>query len=330
MAGGRSSGRRDSGRTAGRILYSHTFGWDSSIGASGSQARMLQRYSLVASLAPELRRAIAAASDKGGRVDTIITCGNLPDFLSLTMPLIEELDFEVETLDSLDGLTVNPEVRDRLTDLAPAIRIACAGAATRPTRPLMPSTEGRSPSRMLGRCAAGDGRRDRAAGDSQRTHRESKIAVMAGQKPATASAPSRLRPSPPSPSVPKVNPPAASRTALVSGVAHGSDPNAAVSLRVGSDPTTPGSDPGVRPLTPSGVRPQSASLLNDPLPQISTILASPERRFAMIDGRVVSVGDRVGQRLVTAIEPRTVVFREPSGVHISVGLGGRLLGVHRR
>jgi hypothetical protein len=83
-----------------------------------------------------------------------------------------------------------------------------------------------------------------------------------------------------------------------------------------------GSDPGVRP--------QSAPLLNDPLPQISTILASPERRFGMIDGRVVTVGDRVGQRLVTAIEPRTVVFREPSGVHISVGLGGRLLGVIRR
>ena len=245
------------------------------------------------------------------------------------------MDLEVETLDSLDGLTVNPEVRDRLTDLAPAIRIACAGAATRPTRPLMPSTEGRSPSRML-RAAAllvtvgGIG----WWWYSQRTHRESKIAVMAGQKPPTATAPSRLRPSPPSPSVPKVNPPAASQTALVSGVAPGVRPQSpAVSPRVGSDPTPPGSDPGVRPLrplTPSGVRPQSASLLNDPLPQISTILASPERRFAMIDGRVVSVGDRVGQRLVTAIEPRTVVFREPSGVHISVGLGGRLLGVIRR
>jgi hypothetical protein len=313
----------------GELLYSHTFGWDSSIGATGSQARMLQRYSLVASLAPELRRAIAAASDKGGRVDTIITCGNLPDLRSLTMPLIEELDLEVETLDSLDGLTVNPEVRGRLTDLAPAIRIACAGAATRPTRPLMASTEGRNRSRML-RAAAllvtvgGIG----WWWYSQRTHRDSKIGVMAGQKAPTASAPSRLRPSPPSPSVPKVDPPAGSQTILVSGVAPGVRPQTpAVSPRVGSDPTPPGSDPGVRPFTPSGVRPQSASLLNDPLPQISTILASPERRFAMIDGRVVSVGDRLGQRLVTAIEPRTVVFREPSGVHISVGLGGRLLGV---
>ncbi len=118
----------------GELLYSHSFNWDSSVGASGSQARMLQRYSLVAFLAPELRRAIAGAREKGARVDTIITCGNLPDLRSLTMPLIEELDLEVETLDSLEGLTVNPRQRDRLTELAPAIRMACAGAATRATR----------------------------------------------------------------------------------------------------------------------------------------------------------------------------------------------------
>src|SRR5262245_6817301 len=32
----------------GKLLYSHSFAWDSSMGASGSQARLLQRYSLVA------------------------------------------------------------------------------------------------------------------------------------------------------------------------------------------------------------------------------------------------------------------------------------------
>ena len=72
------------------------------------------------------------------------------------------------------------------------------------------------------------------------------------------------------------------------------------------------------------------ALLADPLPQISTILVSDERRFAMIDGRVVTVGDHVGQRVVTAIEPRAVVFREPSGVQIRVGLGGRFIGVKGR
>ena len=118
----------------GKLLYSHSFAWDSNVGATGSQARLLQRYSLVAFLAPEVRRALAAARQKGSVVDGIITCGNLPDLRSLTMPLIEELDMEVETLDSLEGLVVTPEVADRLSEAASAIRLACAGAIARETR----------------------------------------------------------------------------------------------------------------------------------------------------------------------------------------------------
>src|SRR5262245_27783627 len=118
----------------GKLLYSHSFAWDSNVGASGSQARLLQRYSLVAFLAPEVRRALAAAKQKGTTVDGIVTCGNLPDLRSLTMPLIEELDIEVETLDSLEGLMVKPGNADRLSEIAPSIRLACAGTVARETR----------------------------------------------------------------------------------------------------------------------------------------------------------------------------------------------------
>ena len=45
------------------------------------------------------------------------------------MPLIEELDVEVETLDSLDGLVVKPQVAEKLAESAPAIRMACAAAS---------------------------------------------------------------------------------------------------------------------------------------------------------------------------------------------------------
>src|SRR5262249_40257687 len=122
----------------GKLLYSHSFAWDSSVGASGSQARLLQRYSLVAFLAPEVRRAIAAARQKGTTVDGLVTCGNLPDLPSLTMPAIQGLDREgereVETLDSLEGLVVRPDVADRLAEAAPSIRLACAGTIARETR----------------------------------------------------------------------------------------------------------------------------------------------------------------------------------------------------
>ena len=100
--------------------------------------------------------------------------------------------------------------------------------------------------------------------------------------------------------------------------------------------TNPGDSPaaGTRKPQASGSTPKRSEraavpLLNEPLPQFSTILASHDRRFAMVGGRVVTVGDTVGQRVITAIEPRAVVLREPSGVHIRVALGGRFLGVSR-
>ncbi len=118
----------------GQQLYSHSFAWDSNVGSSGSQARLLQRYSLVAYLAPEIRRAMAAAREKGTQIDAIVTCGNLPEIRSLTMPLIEELDVEVESLDSLEGLIVSPDALDRLSEVAASLRMACAGVIARPTR----------------------------------------------------------------------------------------------------------------------------------------------------------------------------------------------------
>ena len=119
----------------GTQLYAHSFVWDSNIGAVGSQARLLQRYSLVSYLSPEVKRAMAEARKQGAPVEAIVTCGNLPDLRSLTMPLIEELDVEVETLDSLDGLVVTPAVAEKLREAASAIRLACAATVARGSRP---------------------------------------------------------------------------------------------------------------------------------------------------------------------------------------------------
>jgi hypothetical protein len=66
-----------------------------------------------------------------------------------------------------------------------------------------------------------------------------------------------------------------------------------------------------------------AAALKDPLPSVSTILVSENRQLAMVDGQIVSVGDRVGRRTVAEIEPHAVRFREPSGFEVRVGLGGR-------
>jgi hypothetical protein len=123
----------------GKLIYAHSFAWDSTIGATGSQARLLQRYSLVSFLSPEVKRAMAEARKSGTPVYAVVTCGNLPDLRSLTMPLIEELDVEVETLDSFEGLVVKPPVAEKLLESASALRLACAAVIARGTRPWDPS-----------------------------------------------------------------------------------------------------------------------------------------------------------------------------------------------
>jgi hypothetical protein len=63
------------------------------------------------------------------------------------------------------------------------------------------------------------------------------------------------------------------------------------------------------------------------MPRVTAILVANDRRFATIDGgRVIGVGDVLGRRIVVEIEEKAVVLREPSGVLVRVGLGGRVLG----
>jgi hypothetical protein len=113
----------------GELLFSREFDWHYRPPTTARE-ELLQRYSLVAHLAPELQHAIAVvrAHHRAG-VDGIVLCGDLPELRSLTIPLIEELDIEVEALDSLDGLIVaRPARAEDLADKAPALRLACAAA----------------------------------------------------------------------------------------------------------------------------------------------------------------------------------------------------------
>jgi hypothetical protein len=70
--------------------------------------------------------------------------------------------------------------------------------------------------------------------------------------------------------------------------------------------------------------------LTDPVPHVTAILVSRDRRMATVDeGRIISVGAVLGRRVVVAIDERAVVLREPSGLEIHVGLGGKVLGIER-
>ena len=72
------------------------------------------------------------------------------------------------------------------------------------------------------------------------------------------------------------------------------------------------------------------ALLKDAVPRVTAILMANDRRFATVDaGQIVGVGDVLGRRIVVGIEDKAVLLREPSGVIVRVGLGGRVLGVER-
>lgn len=344
----------------GKQIYSHSFTWDSTIGATGSQARLLQRYSLVAHLSPEVKRAMAAARQQGAPVESVVTCGNLPDLRSLTMPLIEELDVEVETLDSLDGLVVKKEIADRLAEQAPAIRLACAGAATRSSRPWdssrrwktraervllyaatiaaglaigyawyawahaqgPPASENRpqppSPAKLAPPPPAQRGSDRGSAPFDPRQPSPTPVPPPRTQAPATVAPPPpsptatsgthpRPRPAPPlqSSEVPVDKPPA--RTA---------------------QPAVPMTAEQPRRAEPPASQTKLPARLADPVPRVATILVSGDRRYATVDnGQIVGIGDILGRRIVVGIDEQSVVFREPSGLQIRVGLGGRVLSV---
>ena len=54
------------------------------------------------------------------------------------------------------------------------------------------------------------------------------------------------------------------------------------------------------------------------LPVVRTILFSDSRRLAIVDGRIVGVGDSVGGYRVAVIEKGAVVFAAPSGERLRV------------
>ena len=72
------------------------------------------------------------------------------------------------------------------------------------------------------------------------------------------------------------------------------------------------------------------ALLREPAPRITAILVTNGRRYATVEGgHIVGIGQMVGRRLVVAIDEQTVLFKEPSGVLIRVGPGGRIVGTER-
>lgn len=329
-------------------LFSRAFEWSWASGSSDPRAELLQRYSHVSHLAPEVQRGIAlVAASHGIGVETAVTCGDVPELRSLTMPLIEELDLEVETLDSMEGLRASGAARGgHLAELAPAIRLACAAA--------MAPSQRRSAGSLVAVAAAavllaGLGWASYAYWTLSKPHVPP--APPAASTPVRP--PDRTAQATPAPARPSASPPAATpapQQVPRSPADIPPEPGAAATSGATAPPTRRA--PPVRPepqrtaqappvnAKPVGMPPAPPErravprpvqqpaprvvALNEPVPVIEMILVDQSRRLAVIGGAVVAVGDAVGARTVAQIEPEFVMLKEPSGLLIRVPIRGKV------
>ncbi|MFL6280884.1 MAG: hypothetical protein ACJ731_12285 [Vicinamibacterales bacterium] len=299
----------------GDTLFSRTVPWAYEADLPTSKAQLLQRYLLLARLAPELTHAFKTVRDEyGATVSLALTCGNLPELRSLTLPLIEELDIEVETLDSTERLRASrASLMSEVEELAPVLRLTTAAALTsreslRRGSPLADVSRVAAAAAVLAALAW--------AGYSY-WHTSAATAIGQGSAPQRQpSAPPRnVTPSTPSqPSIGSDPQPVATRgndEPNRSAAAGGATPRAAspeASPRVAPDSRTMATAPP----------PSAAAPLNEPLPRIDSVLIDQDRRLAILDGSVVGVGDSVGSRVVVAIAREAILLREPSGRMIRV------------
>jgi hypothetical protein len=285
---------------SGRLLYSREFEWHYRAVTSVKQ-ELLQRYSLVAHLAPEIRHGLDVVRAQEGVVpSSIVTCGDLPDLRSLTMPLIEELDIEVETLDTLEGVDLERSVdRELVTERASTLYLALAAGTPESHLPAAPARRWLAGAVVAVMVLAGGWLALRSL--SPRTPDSARVALpppVISQPPTPAARPA------PAPLAPTPQAPEAAAPAATTGqrAPQGQKPA-----------TSAASAPRREKPRAEGVQP-----LRDPLPVVNSILVAPDRRLAVVAGEIVREGDAIGRRVLVRIERDGLVLREPSGHEVRV------------
>jgi hypothetical protein len=300
----------------GKVVASRLFDWPLGRPFSGSRSEILERYLLVSQLAPELKHLIDLVKPVHGVVVTsVLACGNLPNLRSLSMLLIEEMDIEVETLDSADLL--DPKSAGRFIDIVPALQLA-AHATSKHVVPIAFGSDDRSGNNMLQ-----DPREQSVMRPPRPKARRSPSAWLTAVAALVLCATwSGLEVSGSSPVTPVLN----IQSIFASLPAIPDLPAEATMGRI--EPPSPSAVRGSR-LAESGegsaprhvpgpgptrVQERTAPSEQRPaIPRVDGIMIAGDRRLAIINGNVVSVGDFVGSYVVVSIERQGVVLKQPSG-----------------
>jgi hypothetical protein len=285
-----------------------------------------------------------ATYEQAGRVSQVCICGGVPDLRSTTLPLMERFDAEVETLDSLFGIDAAslPEPANEFRERAPELRLAWAAAAGWTTINLLRARRRRLSHAALSRAAVIAGLAAGLAGGwciaqsdvltatAPRPLRHvaantsplvppllAQIALPVIRTPdlqAVHAEPPRIAQEPPA--VAQEPPPAALEPPPIR-----QEPRSSISLAppvILSAPPLSRPAPAVVPRVArsSSVRAARPHVVVDLPPfaaVLESILFSPDRQLAIVDGRVVGRGDDVRGATVVEITAGAVIVRDLQG-----------------
>ncbi len=283
------------------------WGYEDGSGARGSpqDADVVgRRDDLAARLVDAPAELLTTVGAERNAVTQVSICGGLPDLRTMTVRMMERLDIEVEALDSLFGMDVErlPEPEDEIRERAAELRLAWAAAADWPSPiNLMRRHHWRNRRVVLARAAVVAGI---ATGlGAGWAIEQSRWWQSTSPEPIARTTPSPIVP--PTPSAP----PAVLRAAspVTTPPPQAPTPSAATTAK---PPTLP-AGPVVSSAAPPAVWATPPPVPFDAV--LGTILHSPDRKFAIVNGRIVGPGDEVNGARIVDITPTRVLLRDAQG-----------------
>ena len=320
---------------------------------STGRGLLRSRQEIATRLAGDLAEFVSAARLDSGGLSLISVCGPLPDLRSMAALLVERLDIEVEPLDTLFGIDPSkvPTGTDHLSDRIAELRLAWAAAAdARPALDLFRVQRSRTARKYLSRAAIAAGLVAGLGGGWLLQNRWQPVALRSRapaappQSAEQAGVPQPTftpeRPAPPPIAVASFSgaapltisteptPSPSTTAAVVQGARRRrsrrcqrpsrllrrpspvQEPVRSAPADSGPAPTAE-APPAPKPPPPARPRPPEVALPFDA--SLQTILFGPERRLAIVDGRIVGEGDEIKGARVVEITQNAVLLRDGQG-----------------
>src|SRR5262245_21607499 len=299
------------------------------------------RQDVVTRLADDISEFLYEGGLDSERIQHVCVASGVPDLRSIAMLMMERFDVEVEPLDSLDGIRADslPRSEAECREVVPLLRLAWAAAADdRPPLDLMRPRQRAMRQQNLSRAAV-------TAGMVVGLTLGWSIQGQVNADPAPVARPVRAVQAIPrvltSSSLPAAR--AAMTLTLPPPTLERSDPEnlapeipARPIFRVMHEPIAATQEPvatpkaerkttATRPVDAGSKDPAYVRLSPAAPPDVTveSILYSPDRRLAIVDGRILTVGDAVDGFRIVDITPTTVVVADGRGGVLQLAAGRR-------